>query len=36
MKLDDIYYEWEKDSEINRNELGDSTTNTLRSSRKSV
>jgi hypothetical protein len=23
MKLDDIYYEWEKDSEINRNELGD-------------
>lgn len=23
MKLDDIYQEWEKDSEINRNELGD-------------
>lgn len=23
MKLDDIYYEWEKDSDINRNELGD-------------
>lgn len=23
MKLDDIYQEWEKDSDINRNELGD-------------
>lgn len=23
MKLDDIYQEWEKDSEINRSELGD-------------